>query len=137
MHSCRSWKRAVSKPDTGPLPDWNVLYDQAACGLLLTDPDGTIRLANRTFCRERVAGQIGVFAATPESLPRRFRSVASEAMNLTWARPTIISLVEGSPAAQAGIHDHDEIVAFNGELIPVTGTAKWMDKWLKRNGEKP
>jgi len=96
-----------------------------------------IRVANRAFCRDRVAGQIGVFAATPESLPRRFRSFASEAMNLTWARPAIISLVEGSPAAQAGIRDHDEIVAFNGELIPVTGTAKWMDKWLKGNGEKP
>ena len=42
-----------------------------------------IRVANRAFCRERVAGQTGVFAATPESLPRRFRSVASDAMNLT------------------------------------------------------
>jgi hypothetical protein len=68
-----------------------------------------IRVANRAFCRERVAGQIGVFAAT-----RRSRSFASEAMNLTWVRPTIISLVEGSPAAQARIRDHDEIVAFNG-----------------------
>jgi hypothetical protein len=37
----------------------------------------------------------------------------------------------------ASADHHDEIVAFNGELIPVTGTAKWMDKWLKRNGEKP
>ena len=96
-----------------------------------------IRVANRAFCRERVAGQIGVFAATPESLPRRFRSFAGEAMNLSSARPTVVSLVEGSPAAQAGMHDHDEIVAFNGELIPVTGTAKWIAAWLKRNGEKP
>jgi hypothetical protein len=45
-----------------------------------------IRVANRAFCRERVSGQIGVFAATPESLPRRFRSFAGEAMNLTWAQ---------------------------------------------------
>ena len=41
----------MSKPDDTPLPDWQALYDEAACGLLLTDPDGTIRLANRTFCR--------------------------------------------------------------------------------------
>jgi sigma-B regulation protein RsbU (phosphoserine phosphatase) len=41
----------VSKPDDTPLPDWQALYDEAACGLLLTDPDGSIRLANRTFCR--------------------------------------------------------------------------------------
>lgn len=96
-----------------------------------------LRVANKSFCRDRVAAQIGVFAATPDSLPRRFRSFASEAMDLTWVRPTVISLVEGSPAAQAGIRDHDEIISFNGELIPVTGTAKWMDTWLKRNGEKP
>jgi hypothetical protein len=96
-----------------------------------------IRVANRHFCRSRVSAQIGVFAATPDSLPRRFRSFASEAMDLTWARPTIISLVEGSPAAKAGIRDHDELVSFNGELIPVTGTPKWMAKWLERNGEKP
>jgi len=41
----------VSRPDDTPLPGWHALYDEAACGLLLTDPDGTIRLANSTFCR--------------------------------------------------------------------------------------
>jgi hypothetical protein len=35
-----------------------------------------IRVANRSFCRDRVAAQIGVFAAAPQSLPRRFRSFA-------------------------------------------------------------
>jgi peptidase M48-like protein/PDZ domain-containing protein len=94
-----------------------------------------IRVANRSFCRDRVAAQIGVFAAAPQSLPRRFRSFASEALDLSWARATAVSVVDGSPAAQAGIRDHDEIISLNGELIPVTGTAGWMDKWLKKNGE--
>lgn len=53
------------------------------------------------------------------------------------ARPTVISVVDGSPAAQAGIAAGDEITALNGELIPVAGTAKWMDKWLKANGATP
>jgi hypothetical protein len=66
-----------------------------------------IRVAIRAFCRERVAGQFGVFAATPESVPRRYRSFASEAMNMTWLRPTIISLVEGSPAAKRGSSRRD------------------------------
>jgi membrane-associated protease RseP (regulator of RpoE activity) len=96
-----------------------------------------IRVANRHFCGRRVTPQIGLFAATPESLPRRFRSFASEAMDLTWVRPTVISLVEDSPAAKAGMRDHDEIVSLNGELIPVTGTNRWIGAWLKRNGEKP
>jgi peptidase M48-like protein/PDZ domain-containing protein len=94
-----------------------------------------IRVANRSFCRDRVAAQIGVSAAAPQSLPRRFRSFASEALDLSWARATAVSVVDGSPAAQAGIRDHDEIISLNGELIPVTGTAGWMDKWLKKNGE--
>lgn len=95
-----------------------------------------IRVANRSFCRERVAALIGVFAATPQSLPRRFRSFAHEAMDLSWARPTVISLVDDSPASQAGIRDHDELISLDGEFIPLTGTAGWMDRWLKKNGEK-
>ncbi|HZW76609.1 MAG TPA: PAS domain S-box protein, partial [Caldimonas sp.] len=31
--------------------DVRELYDHAACGLLVTDADGTIRVANETFCR--------------------------------------------------------------------------------------
>lgn len=34
-----------------PLPSHEVLFENAACGLLLTDPNGTIRGANITFCR--------------------------------------------------------------------------------------
>jgi sigma-B regulation protein RsbU (phosphoserine phosphatase) len=33
------------------LPDAGTLFDNAACGLLLTGPDGTIRRVNDTFCR--------------------------------------------------------------------------------------
>ena len=39
-------------PDSAaPLPDADILYDEAACGLLLTAADGTIRRVNATFCR--------------------------------------------------------------------------------------
>ncbi len=37
-------------PDDEPLPDAQALYETAACGLLLTAADGTIRRANATFC---------------------------------------------------------------------------------------
>jgi sigma-B regulation protein RsbU (phosphoserine phosphatase) len=36
--------------ETGP-PDAAQLYDYAACGLLVTDVDGTIRVVNDTFCQ--------------------------------------------------------------------------------------
>lgn len=96
-----------------------------------------IRTANRADCHGWESAQIGLYAATPQSLPRKYRSYSREALDLTWARPTVISVVEGSPAAQAGIVTGDEIIALNGELIPVTGTAHWMGGWLKHNGVKP
>ena len=37
--------------NTFPLPDGDALYEQAPCGLMLTDTDGTIRRVNATFCR--------------------------------------------------------------------------------------
>ena len=74
-----------------------------------------IRTANRADCRGWESAQIGLFAATPQSLPRKYQSYSREALDLTWARPTVISVVEGSPAAEAGIVKGDEIIAFNGE----------------------
>lgn len=96
-----------------------------------------LRVANRVFCKDRISAQIGLYAVTPRSLPRHFRSFAAEALDLAWARPTVISVADGSPAAQAGIRDHDEIIALNGELISLTGTANWIGGWLKKNGDKP
>jgi hypothetical protein len=96
-----------------------------------------IRTANKADCKDWVSAQIGLYAVTPQSLPRKYRSFVREALDLSWVRPTVISVVEGSPATQAGIIKGDEIIALNGELIPVTGTAGWMAGWLKRNGVAP
>ena len=96
-----------------------------------------IRTANAQFCKDWVSARIGLHAATPRSLPRKYQSYTAEALNLTWTRPTAISVVEGSPAAQAGIASGDQIIALNGELIPVSGTAGWMDRWLRHNGVLP
>jgi sigma-B regulation protein RsbU (phosphoserine phosphatase) len=40
----------VSSDNTG-LPDADMLFDEAACGLLVTSRDGVIRRVNKTFCR--------------------------------------------------------------------------------------
>lgn len=96
-----------------------------------------IRTANRADCKHWVSAQIGLYAVTPQSLPRKYRSYSAQALNLTWARPTVISVVDGSPAAQAGIVKGDEIIALNGELIPVTRTAGWIGGWLKHHGATP
>lgn len=96
-----------------------------------------IRTANRADCDGWETAQIGLLAVTPQSLPRKYRAYSSDALKISWARPTVISVADGSPAAQAGIAPGDQITALNGEFIPVTGTAKWMTKWLKANGVSP
>src|SRR5690349_3871179 len=42
----------MAQGGAGELPDANALFEDAPCGLLLTDANGTIRRANRTFCRQ-------------------------------------------------------------------------------------
>jgi Zn-dependent protease with chaperone function len=96
-----------------------------------------LRTANVADCKSRVSARIGLYAATPRSLPHRYQSYTAEALSLSWTRPTAISVVEGSPAAQAGIVAGDEIIALNGERIPLWGTARWMGRWLRANGVAP
>ena len=96
-----------------------------------------IRTANQSFCKNWVSAQIGLYAATPRSLPRKFQAYTAEALGLHWIRATVISVVEGSPAANAGIVNGDELVSFNGEPVPTTGTMGWMGGFLKFNGERP
>lgn len=96
-----------------------------------------IRTANVADCKDRIAAQIGLTAATPRSLPRKYQSYTSEALSIGWTRPTAISVVEGSPAAQAGLVAGDEIIALNGELIPTWGTANWMWRKIAENGTAP
>lgn len=96
-----------------------------------------IRTANVADCKDRIAAQIGLTAATPRGLPRRYQSYAGEALSIGWTRPTAISVVEGSPAAEAGLVAGDEIIALNGELIPTWGTANWMWRKIAENGTAP
>ena len=96
-----------------------------------------IRTANRADCKEWVSGQIGLLALSPQSLPRKYRTFSAEALNLTWVRPTVVSVVEGSPAAAAGIVTGDELMTLNNEPIPVTGTPVWIGDFLRSNGERP
>ena len=96
-----------------------------------------IRTANRADCKESVAAQIGLYATTPQSLHRKYKSLSAEALKLTWVRPTVISVVDGSPAAAAGIVTGDEITAFNGVPVPIAETHGWIGSFLRRNGEQP
>ena len=96
-----------------------------------------IRTANREYCKAWVEPQIGLFAATPRSLPRKFQSYTAEALGLRWVRATVVSVVDSSPAAKAGIINGDELLSFDGIPVPVSGTTRWINRYLKENGEHP
>ena len=96
-----------------------------------------VRTANREFCKSWVIPHIGLFAATPESMPSKYRKFSPEALGLRWVRPTVISLAEGGPAAAAGIVDKDELVSFNGETVPVTAMLRRINAFLEDNGARP
>jgi hypothetical protein len=96
-----------------------------------------IRTANTRFCQERVTPQIGLFAGTVRSLPRKHRSVAAQALNVDWNTPRVISVADGSPAAIAGLAPGDDILALNGQPVPKTGTAHWIADSVRENGTAP
>jgi len=95
-----------------------------------------IRGANRQFCK-KVAPHSGLNAATVQSLPRKYRSYSHEALQISWTKPTVISVASVSPAAVAGIKVGDQILTLDNEVVPATGTARWVDRWLHRHGEAP
>ena len=96
-----------------------------------------ITTANREFCDKRVIPQIGLFAATPTSLPSRYRKFSHEALGLRWVRATVISIVPDGPTAKAGIKDKDELISFNDRKVPATAIPRWINAFLEENGERP
>ena len=95
-----------------------------------------LRVANREFCKT-VTAQIGMHAATVESLPHKFRSYSNEALDVSWTKPTVIAVADGSPAAAAGIKTGDQIQRLNDVPVPPYRTAGWIDDQLANNGVKP
>ena len=51
MPSTPSWPTRCADGEGGALPSSDVLFDQAACALVLANPDGLILKANATACR--------------------------------------------------------------------------------------
>lgn len=96
-----------------------------------------IRTANTRFCKTKVAAQIGLFAGTVRSLPRRYQSVSSEALNLSWSTPQVIAVADGSPAQLAGIAPGDDVLLLNGQPVPKDGTARWIADSVKKDGTEP
>jgi Zn-dependent protease with chaperone function len=96
-----------------------------------------IRAANRDDCKNRSWAQIGLEAGTIESLPRKYRSFAHEALAVSWTQATVLSVADRSPAAIAGIRPGDHLLTFNNEAVPRSDTARWIGDFVRNSGERP
>jgi predicted Zn-dependent protease len=93
-----------------------------------------VRVANRNDCKNRTWAEIGLTAGTVESLPRKYRSFAHEALSVSWSQATVLSVADTSPAAIAGIGAGDHLLTFNNEAVPRSGTAG--RDFVRNNGER-
>jgi Zn-dependent protease with chaperone function len=96
-----------------------------------------VRAANHRDCENRVQADIGLSAGTVESLPRKFRSFAHEALSVSWTQATVLSVAVNSPAAAAGIRPGDHLLTFNNEAVPRTDTAGWIGDFARNSSERP
>ena len=113
------------------------LRDYFALLTRLEDVAFRLRVANRDDCKNWTWAQIGLNAGTVPSLPRKYRSFSHDALSVSWTRATVLSVAEGSPAADGGIKTGDQLLTFNNEPVPRTGTAGWIGGFVRNNGERP
>jgi Zn-dependent protease with chaperone function len=65
------------------------------------------------------------------------REIVAEALSLDAERPTIVTLVEGGPAARAGLSAGDVLVAIDGEPVPPVRSSRWVAERVHRSGGAP
>lgn len=93
--------------------------------------------AGRADCKGQVAYDFGFSTVAPNDLPEKLKAMAVEALGLDAGTSAIISVAEGSPAAQAGVTAGDELVSFNGRRVPRTKPADWIALFLIKNEGQP
>ena len=96
-----------------------------------------IRAANRDQCKNLTWAEIGLEAGSVESLPKKYRAFAHEALSVSWTQASVLSVAETSPAAIARIKPGDHLLTFNNEAVPRSCTAGWIANFVRNNGERP
>jgi membrane-associated protease RseP (regulator of RpoE activity) len=96
-----------------------------------------ILAANAEFCGDRTAPSFGMTAWNLETVRQDYHQAAQALYNLH-GRLAVQHVAPKSPAARAGIHSGDFIVAINGEEIPHDRNARrTADEALRDGGYNP
>lgn len=93
--------------------------------------------AGRRDCKEDVTYDLGFSTVAPNDLPELQRELATEALGQDPGTSFVISVAEGSPAANAGIAVGDRLVSLNGQRVIRTKPADWIALFLLKNGSQP
>jgi hypothetical protein len=74
-------------------------------------------VANWSDCKSAVTPRIGWQVLSPHDFDLKNRSIVADALRLDAQRPTVVTVVDGGPAARAGVAVGDQVVAINGRRI--------------------
>lgn len=94
-------------------------------------------VANRSDCKNVITPRPGFSAFARNELSASSRDIIGEALNLDAERATVVSVVEGGPAAKAGLLPGDVLLTFNGVQIPSFKPSQWLGAQMHRNGNAP
>jgi hypothetical protein len=92
-----------------------------------------LMVANRSDCGNNVVPRPGWQLLSLQDLQPASREIFAEALNLDGERLTVATIVEGGPAAKAGLLPGDALVAINGEHIPPTRSSEFVAQHILRD----
>jgi len=88
-----------------------------------------ITAVNMTECGANIAPKLGFRALAQGDVGEAKRAATVVALQLDEERPTVISVVEGGPAAKAGLLPGDVVIRIDGRMAP----KKTWPSWLKEH----
>jgi hypothetical protein len=94
-----------------------------------------ILAANANDCGGNIIPKLGFRALAQGDTSETTRAAKTAALRLDAERPTVISVVEGGPAAKAGMLVGDVVIRVDGRMAPKTGWPSWLNTHVKTVGE--
>jgi len=93
-----------------------------------------ITAANVGDCGGNIIPRLGFRALAQGDVSEAKRQITTAALQLDAERPTVISVVDGGPAAQAGMLPGDVVQRVDGRRAPKTGWSSWLNGHVKNVG---
>lgn len=90
--------------------------------------------ANVNDCGGNIIPRLGFRALAQGDVGEAKRAVTVSALQLDAERPTVIGVVEGGPAAKAGLLVGDVVIRVDGRMAPKKAWPSWLSGYVKNVG---